>query len=60
MGKSMYKGDDGLPGVFLELLKLIFMNFNETKLLQRCVKDAQNDNKCINYYGHGVLSTNVA
>ena len=48
-GTSTYKDDDCLPEVFLEVLRPTFMTLSETKLLERCVCGAtQNQNKCIN------------
>ena len=45
----MYKGDDCLPEVFLELLKPTFLTLSDRKLLQRCVRGAtQNNNEFIN------------
>lgn len=47
-GTSTYK-DDCLPEVFLEVLCPTFMIERETKLLERCVCGAmQNQNECIN------------
>ena len=49
MGTSMYKGDDCLPPVFLELLKPTFMHLSDSKLLERCVRGkTQNNNESIN------------
>ena len=49
LGTSMYKGDDCLPEVFLELLKATFLTLSDRKLLQRCVRWAtQNNNESIN------------
>ena len=48
-GTSTYKDDDCLPEVFLEVLRPTFMTLSETKLLERCVRGAtQNQNECIN------------
>lgn len=48
-GTSTYKDDDCLPEVFLEVLCPTFMTQRETKLLERCVCGAmQNQNECIN------------
>ena len=49
LGTSMYKGDDCLPDVFLELLKPTLLTLSDRKLLQRCVRGAtQNNNEFIN------------
>ncbi|XP_028416155.1 uncharacterized protein LOC114539746 [Dendronephthya gigantea] len=49
LGTAMYKGDDCLPRVFLELLRPIFMNLSDSKLLERCVRGTtQNNNESIN------------
>ena len=40
----MYKGDDCLPEVFLELLKPTFLALSDRKLEQRCVRGATQDN----------------
>ena len=49
LGTSMYKGDDCLPEVFLELLKPTFLTLSDSKLLERCVRGAtQNNNESIN------------
>lgn len=49
LGTAMYKGDDCLPHVFLELLKPIFITLSDSTLLERCVRGTtQNNNESIN------------
>ena len=60
----MYKGDDCLPEVFLELLKPTFLALSDKKLVQRCVRGATQDNnesinslvwaRCPGHKNHGV------
>ena len=48
-GTATYKGTKCLPPVFLDVLKPVFMNLSESKLLSRCVLGTtQNVNESLN------------
>ena len=38
LGTNLYDGSDCLPEVFLEVLRNVYMNLSDSKLLQRCVR----------------------
>ena len=66
----MYKRDDCLPEVFLELLKPTFLALSDRKLEQRCVRGANQDNnksinslvwaRCPGHKNHGVKVVRAA